>query len=256
MIIVKVNGQEYRVASDWKDITIADVAKVLSIQMPDSLKAVYTAAANREGLPEEQLDMKIKEAESAISFDDQYKSIPRYFSKVLGALSDIPGDVLKKTSSVTISTIYHKYLQRLVEGVTFQALDYQYRQIEEFEWDGVVYKLPQSREVFGVMVPMVSLTALEFTESADMMIHAAHLTQSRDFTKVANLISIVCRPEGEEYNEEVSLARAKEFLNLPMDIVWDVFFSLIAPSLTLGLFGKIFSETARAERSEANMQTR
>lgn len=241
MIKFKINGQEYFGASGWEDITLGQAADLLRITMPDSLKDVYKAASNPDGLPSDKLEEKIEEAQQAMPIHEQFKEIPRYYSKVIECLSNVPGDLMAKVDVISIKTMYQAYFRQFAEGLHFFPHNYQPVDIKYFDFDGVRYFLPVDRKIFGQPVPMVDVTALEFTESADLLIASTAANKEQEFGKVANMIAILCRPDGEKYDEAVSLARAEKFRALPMSTVWAVFFSLLGPLIILGQYALISS---------------
>jgi len=252
MIDVKIHEVTYRVSSDWSDITIDQAASLLNLKMPDSLKAVYDIAMKPGELSPDQHAAKVQEVENAISLQDQHKNIPRYFSHVIEVLSNIPANILKQTDVNSIKTLYHMYLKQFVEGVHFFPV-MENKDISHFEFDGVKYWLPTDKVIFGQKVPMVDVTALEFAESADLMIYMTKLSQERDFTRAANMIAILCRPEGEPYDESTALLRAEQFKSLTMDIVWNVFFSLITPLVIANQYVQIsFLEGLAKEKAVMN----
>lgn len=234
MILLKIGEQQYRVAGGWEDITIRQASDLLAIPMPDKLRKMYTAGMTPGTKPEEAEKLAQAIIDS-ITLHERHKEFPKYYSKCIEVLSDIPGKVLSKTSVSSIVPLYMIYVQKFVEGIHFFPADYDYKEVTGFELDGVTYQLPVDRKIFGQSVPMVDVTALEFAESADLMIHTARLTDDRDFGRVANMIAILCRQKGEPYDEEVSLKRAEVFRdNLKMDVAWNVFFSLITPLIIAG----------------------
>jgi hypothetical protein len=239
MVLIKINGKDYRVADSWADITISQAAALLTLSMPESLKSVYSAALNPGGLLGDMHTARIQEAEQAISVEDQYKNIPLYFSRVTETLSDIPVDVLRTVNVNSIKTLYHTYLKTFVEGMHFSPEATQFENIGKFTYNGTEYHLPTNKEIFGQKVPLVNISALEFAESSSLMISLVKMGEDKDFTQAANLISILCRPEGEPYNEDVCLQRAEQFKGLTMDICWSVFFSLITPLVILGQCAQI-----------------
>lgn len=228
MITVTINEQTFHLFNEWKDITVDRASRVHDIRMPASLRKCYEVALNRS-ISEEEAQRQLDEATKEISFEDQYKVIPKYFGEVLLELSDIPREMITKIDVTSIRAIYHTYLKKIVEGIHFIPSDYQPNQINSFEFEGETYFLPTDKKVFGQSVPMVDLTALEFTESADLAIELAKINESKDLSRIANLIAILCRKQGEAYDEDVCLKRGEEFKRLTMDLAWDVFFSLITP---------------------------
>ena len=253
MIILKINEVMYSIASDWTDVTVSQAASLLNLKMPDSLKELYDIQMKPGDLTPEQHDFKISQAEDAMSLVDQYKNIPRYFSRVIETLSNIPAGVLRRVDVNSIKALYHTYVRKFVEGVHYFPADYQYKDIGSFEFDGVKYLLPVDKKIFGQAVPMVDVTALEFSESADLMIYMARLSKDRDFSRVANMVSILCRPEGEQYDEGIALQRAEQFQNLTMDVCWNVFFSLITPLIIANQYVQIsFMDGLARERVRTN----
>ncbi len=247
MILVTINGQSYSVCSEWKDLNISKAAELHKIPMPETLRNCYTVAVQAAGMPEKDAEIRLDEAERQITIEDQHKHFPGYFLSVIACLSDIPEAVLRQTDVNSIKAIYQTYMKQFVEGVHFIPAGFTAMDIESFEFDGETFLLPKSKKVFGVDVPMVDVSALEFTESADLMVYMARIEKDKDINTIANLISILCRPEGEKYNEEVSLARAERFKGLTMDVVWGVFFSLITPLIILSQSALISSLQAEKE---------
>jgi hypothetical protein len=228
VITVTINDHTFHVFNEWKDITIERASRVHAIKMPPTLRKCYEVALNHS-ISEDEAKRQHDEATKEISFEDQYKVIPKYFGEVLLELSDLPREMITKIDVISIRAIYHTYLKKIVEGIHFIPSDYQPNQINRFEFEGETYFLPTDKKVFGQSVPMVDLTALEFTESADLAIELAKINESKDLSRIANLISILCRKQGEAYDEDVCLRRGEAFKNLSMDLAWDVFFSLTAP---------------------------
>lgn len=252
MISLIINGQSYQIVSEWADVTLSKAAELYALKMPESLRHVYDVTLRSTGLTTDEIEEKITEAEKLISIEDQHKHIPRYFSLVVMTLSDIPTEVIRQTDVISMKSLYHTFLKKFVEGVHFIPSDYAHKEIGEFEHEGVVYKLPVNKTIFGQSVPMADISALEFTESADLMIYLTKLQQERDLSRIANLIAILCRPEGEEYVEEVSLERAERFKNLPMDVCWNVFFSLITPLVIFAQYEQIYFLQKEMEKGVMN----
>lgn len=234
MITAKIKDNHYQICHEWSDLTIERAARLHAIKMPESLYNCYEVAITSASMPKEKAEKRIATAETQITIEDQHKNFPRYFGEVLCCLSDVPPDMISKIDVLSIKAVYHTYLKQFVEGVHFIPSNYRPNEITGFEFMGERFELPSDTEIFGERVPMVNVTALEFAESAHYMITITTLQQAKDFAQIANLIAILCRPEGELYNEETVLKRAREFRGLPMTTTWDVFFSLIVPLIIYG----------------------
>ena len=101
------------------------------------------------------------------------------------------------------------------------------RGIDRFDFDGVAYLFPRS------LTDINGNSALMGGETFGAMIYTFQQEQNLKelgkgrFNVIANQMAITCRPEGEEFNDDISSERAKLFQNLTMDIVWEwVFFSI------------------------------
>jgi hypothetical protein len=72
-------------------------------------------------------------------------------------------------------------------------------------------------------VPGVGLSALQFTQSADFF-SAMNKVAEGAYDKMRYAIAILCLPKGEKYDEQKMFERAELFEDLPMSVVWEVFF--------------------------------
>ena len=248
MIAAKIGGAQYMIPSEWEDITIRQAVGVLEIPMPESLMRIYREAAGRNENDPAWGD-RMEKLYSEIPEEDIHKHLPEYRMKVLSVLCEIPEEVLRKTNTFSITSAYNIYMMGFENGLHFLPTDYKPELIDGFTFEGIRYCFPKSRKMFSDLIPMFDATAIEFTESADLMIGLSKL--QKDFRKAALLIAILCRPDGERYDEATALNRADRFLGLPMSVVWDVFFSLITQSAILKAFTETCLQAAAEERKKA-----
>ena len=96
---------------------------------------------------------------------------------------------------------------------------------EDFKFEGETYVLPKKRTVLGEEREMGYISTIQFTEAADLDLYMRDL-DDKNYSVLANIVSIICLKEGEQYDEEVCLKRAEKFKDVTMDIAWDVFFYL------------------------------
>jgi hypothetical protein len=223
MIYVRINEQQYQVCQLWRDLSIELAGKIAVEPIPDSLKRYYDLSTMEDG---EEKTQAWGRFELETTPEERFKEWGAYYGRIIQLCSDIPAEVIEKIDAISRDTLYQSYLRRFVLGLLYFPADYQAKEITSFELSGVTYHLPESRIVLGQAVPMAKAQAIEFTESADLMANLARVSQ-KDYSRLANIAAILCRPKGEPYEEEVCLDRARQFLELPMSIAWDVFFSLI-----------------------------
>jgi len=215
MTNVTINGESYAIKSDWCDFTIADAKKlyrVINSLMPEKLSEFYNAKTQKE-----------REAVKG-STDDYVKNFPEFYGKMICELSDIPEDIMEMCLAGERLHIYKQLVEHIVEGLLLIPRDVP--PIEGFVRNEVVYSLPLSEEEPGNLKIGAYMTAIEFTEAADLQRFSSELDGGM-YERASEVIAILCRPEGEKYDEDVSRERAKEFEDLTMDICYGVFFSLI-----------------------------
>lgn len=111
----------------------------------------------------------------------------------------------------------------------FQIDYYQPKHFDGFEFEGVRYIMPlTTADGFGGAMPMANVTAEEWAESNDLRIACEHAV---DYMHL--IVAILCRPEGEKYNERVARERAEKFKQLPISVGLDVFFCKLSRMNTL-----------------------
>jgi len=88
---------------------------------------------------------------------------------------------------------------------------------------------------------MIDVSALEYSESADLMTAFSSLSGgAKDYSRLPMLVAILCRPKGEPYDEEAAIQRSETFESLTMDVVWSVFFSLSIPAIISRQFDQTY----------------
>ena len=233
MLIVSINGADYKVPQKWEEIPLhrAVAVNALLPEMPEAMRAIYQAAKNSDGAG-------IIKLYSELSDHDVIRAFPEFYGKVIAALTDIPQEIIDNTDTYQRTALYIDNLEFVVLGMAFTPGDFEPKGITEFEHKRITYKLPKEGLKLGGKLPGAFMNAKEFTHSADLAEVFRELEKG-DAAKMANFVSILCRPEGVPYDEQDSLKRAKEFEDLPMSVVWEVYF------FTLDYFQKYASITLR-----------
>lgn len=128
---------------------------------------------------------------------------------------------------------------------------YQPREFEGFDFEGVHYRMPLSiADGLGGVMPMADTTAEEWAESNDLRIASAHPAEYMHL-----IVAILCRPEGEAYNERVARERAEKFKQLPFTIALDVFFCRFARMSTMVALMGEHLELLKAEAEKAEVES-
>lgn len=212
MPIIKID-KDYIFPDDWKDLTCKKAAELFKIALPSGLKEHYN-----------YLTKKRKELPG--STDEELNKIyPNYFGEVISVIADVPHEVVKKISKKDRYFIYNEFCEKFILGIWYEPFGWKSKGIEFIECEGEKLYFPKPKVKLNIEIPM-DVTVFEFAESVDLENFSNQFAGGR-YEVAPNIAAILCRPTGEEYDEETSLERAKKLQDMDMDTVWEVFFCLI-----------------------------
>lgn len=226
MYNIVINGNTYKCPEKWEDINLGKAAGAFPIinRLPENMKKIYRLMFTKNG--------KAEISKIELTDDEIIKLIPSVQGELIAYFCDIPKDVMENVSSEDRTAFFSRYIMPFVVGLLVHPYNYEPKGIDKFTHKGIDYYLPMSStDVNGENKPLSDLETICFTESADLQL-ACTKTGKGNYKLMGNIISILCRPKGEKYNEQTAIERAKEFQNLPMSIVWEVFFYLSVFSIT------------------------
>ncbi len=229
MLLFEVDNKEYKAFHSWGEMPLSIAISIHTLcveQMPGKLKEIYKllATPNEE---EEQTQKELIDWYNSVTDEERIKTFPLFYGKIIELVTTLPKDVIEHIRYSSRETFYKKYCEDFIFGILCFPVNYEYKNITSFEFNDVKYFLPETKEVLGAQKPFFDRSAIEFTESADLELFSKDFAGGK-YEVAANIVSILCRPKAgsviEPYSEEVSLQRAKDFLNIKMDIIWEVFF--------------------------------
>ena len=203
----KIEGNQYAIKNEWREVTIRDAEKLKAIELPEYFKRIY-----KEDDKEERVKLV-----SELTDKDLDVVIPDVQSEVLCLLSDIPRDIVFRLEANALREVYNEILAPIHLGIVFYA-PAKVEKIEHFKIGKVTYKLPFKTNILGNDVPMYTETALPFCDALEFT--------KANIEGLSSIVAILCRPENEKYKEENTLKRSEMFKDLPMSIAWNVFFIL------------------------------
>lgn len=218
MINITINNEQFKVCESWQDVTIRQAANVFRLcdSMPDKLKRLYQALIDKEG---------VDEIVDTFTDEDRIKAHPEFYGRVMCELSDVDSITVNKILWHDRTAFYHQYIEKFIIGLLHHPFDFQQTEESYFRFKGRKYMYPQDKVVINDRRPMGEADTIEFAESADLELASRKMSGGK-YEVAANIVSILCRPEGEAYNEQTSLKRAEQFHDLPMTVFWQVFFCL------------------------------
>lgn len=182
--------------------------------------------------------------------EEVWSSQLKEYSKIVcGAIAEITGIPAEAFSKLKLQQqrFYCDAFERNVIRPLYMVGLYEPQGIESFELEGVTYMLPKmTADGFGGLLPMSEETAESWAESNDL-----HLASTNPYECMPLILAILCRPEGEVYDEMTARGRAEIFKQLPAYIAFEVFFcKLMQISTTLGLIGA-YLEGLRKKQAKA-----
>lgn len=265
MTELTIAGTDYSCFDQWGEMPLSkatELATLCNKEMPFPLKNLYTVYAKSKGAEDEETKKDIAEFAKDVTDEDTIKNFPVFYGKIIKCLSDIPNEIINKIDAGNRVAFYQQYCFKFVFGVLHFPFDFVAKGITEFTHHDITYYCPKSKTVLGEVKPFADRTAIEFAEAADLELFSNKLDGGK-FECAANIIAVLCRPmveismskakekyngqtikqirkhtkedylKLEPYNEDTCLKRAETFHDLPMNIVWEVFFCLVQQSILL-----------------------
>ena len=234
MYLIDINNVSYQLKQGWHEITINEAIEIMKVinKMPERLREYYDLILKKQT---KQVKTKIAKWNEDVTLEERVKIFPTFYGKMLYKLSNVPQKVIDRVDWQSRTNIYNFKIgegiscESVVIGLLSFPFDYKVKNSESFKFKGETLLLPVTKSILGEQKPMADEQAIVFTESADLEIFANKLSGGV-YERATNIISILCRPKGEEYDEEKSLKRAEDMGKLTMDVFWEVFFCIIKQS--------------------------
>ena len=212
MITITID-KTYKLPENWSEIGLLKAQELFKVPVPPKLMEYW--------------DCKIKKKDTPnLTERDLIKIFPEYYGKILTVFG-VPNSVVRKIMWQDRVAFFNTYLLEFVLGMHFSP-NFESTSPEFIEYGEKLY-FPKSKDLLDVKLPMAYTTAWEFSEMADLQIYASGLAEGK-YDYIANIASVMCRPLGEEYNEDISLERAEKLKDMKMSDAWEVFFCLIEHS--------------------------
>jgi hypothetical protein len=235
MIQLKVNYSNYDCISSFSEMTIKDAQKLHKEfkKMPKVLRERYRLVA--EGANENDI-VKWADALTEQNEDD----IIDFYRKSIALLTNIPTEIIEATNEDSIINIFYQYIDYFVFGLLYHGAGIKPVKITHFIHNKELYHLPDDREMGEVVVPFESMTSIQFTEAADLFALLEH-----DYIYAAYIVATLTLDQS--YDEDLVIERAKKLQDLPMDVVFDVFFCFHSTKATYESVSNTFLNRVREE---------
>ena len=225
MLLIEVNNKHYKFYNEWRDVTIKQMMRWAQTDIPKCLVEAIDAMGDMVEVDGEKKAAGItgyfKHIEK-LTPDERRKEIPRYIGVMLEAFTDIPPDVIAKINDADRTSFFHDYLIIKLLDVRLMT-KLQLQDIAKFEFNGKTYHLPKIGKAINADSKGIDLMAVEFAESSDIAANADKL-QGGNLEALPYLLALLCKEDGEQYDEQNVMKKAQEFEGLDMQTAWEVYF--------------------------------
>lgn len=230
-------GKVYTLPLDLESLTIEQAQKLYNYINTNATED-YRAFMAGIGAPTEQVwSSKLKE----------------YSRIVCGAIAEVTGIGIEALLALSLNKqrLFCDAFELNVIRPLYMLGLYEPKGIKSFEWEGVEYMLPRmTADGFGGLLPMADETAESWAESNDL-----HLASANPYECLPLIVAILCRPEGEKYDELKARERAEEFRQLPAYIAFEVFFCKFLQITTIAsLIGVYLEQMLKPSPAESQAE--
>lgn len=222
MVELSVGLNQYNIPTTWSEISVSKAVKLYDIAntIPRCLRDKYDLVFKSKAESEE-----VEAWAETLTEEDLLEKMPEFYKKVVYFLSSIDVDIDDESAS----NVYYAFCEYFICGILYNGVGYDPVKISSFKFKGNEYLLPKDKKIGDVVIPMYDLKLIQFAEASDMLM----MIGDQGYKFASFIVAVLCLTKGEIYNEEVILKRAKEFEELDMATVWDVFFYLMSSVATL-----------------------
>lgn len=229
---------KYAIPYDLDTLTI-EQAQAAYKYIQENAPEEYIAFMTGEAVPEEEVwSSKLREYTTLVC-------------GTIAAVSGVPAEAFAALSLPKQRAFADEFELQVIRPLYMIGL-YEPKNRESFMFEGVEYFMPRTApDGVGGQMPFADRETEEFCEAFDLALACKHPIELAPL-----IVAILCRPEGEKYNEMKARERAEKFKTLPTSIALDVFFykvlrlSIMA-TLTQMYLGEIAKNRAAEMKSQA-----
>ena len=133
MLIVQIEGKEYKIVSEWSDITLQESLNILKESPPEGYYELIT----------QDKDYK---------FSDKFwvKTLPVFYGTMIGYFSDIPKSIIEQMTIEQRTQIY-AHIAKFVNEL-FYGEPEKIKEIKTFDFKGERYYLPEKITKLGLYI--------------------------------------------------------------------------------------------------------
>jgi hypothetical protein len=198
MIIFKhiPTKQEIQLICEWRELTLEQAIKVKAIELPD-----------------------VADQFEWFEHLDKVKQLWQIFTRSKVDIETI--------SPPELAYYFIEYILPMVQDLNAEyPKTYEPVLMQAFTHKGIRYNMPTSLQVGEEVILSHGQRARRFTEASNLLKVYSQLGREGLTIMAQFVASVVNEKENEEWSETRIIARGEAFKDLPMDIVWEVFFCI------------------------------
>lgn len=224
-----IEGQIYNLNTLWEQITLAQAVAISKVDIDTDL-----------------LEKLLKSNE--IEYED---GIMKYCRKVISILSDAPELMLDKLDDIFIIVLID-YVKYIIHGLYYMNLEtYKPIGLKSIKFKGIVYNLPESLLVNNEEILCYKEPSKHIIEVSNIMGMLDELEHQG--IELMNLVcAIYLKEEGEVHDDHITAMKSEIFKELPMSVVWEVFFFTYYSLINYVISLKIYSTLPERLKATAN----
>jgi hypothetical protein len=235
MIKIGFGKLKFNLIDRWSELSLERFIELSEIEIPAKLMELYNLSAKlsiAEGHELEALTNQWNQLNESITFEDNVKTFPEYYGKVIFVLSDANIETIDHIPSETREQIYSSVLKGFVLSLLYlnpvdmingEIKPYTPASMDDFLIDNQTFLFPGTLKIMGEKVKFAREPIISFAEACDIDI-VNNTLATEGIKKLPLFMAIYCRRKGESYSEMKVLERTELMQRCSMDIVWALFF--------------------------------
>ena len=232
MLNLKVGEISCKIPNQWDEMILKDYSKIYAI-----IKQNQFVEPSEDDMPSSESEVKALDSQRNLHNVKLNRSI---FCELTG----IDKETINRVDA-------NEMANTLVLMTNFLNGEIEKKEIEE----SVKYSFDfKNKKYFFPIAEMKKSTFGDYIEAAQLDMLAEN-NEAGKFGVIAEQMAILCREEGEEYNEEKVIVKTKLFQNLKMDVVWDFIFFLNTQIKICNQHSQMFLKTATEMKTDTQQVT-
>jgi hypothetical protein len=199
----KINNKTQHLRTTWSDVLLSDVVSIAKLE-PEKVTV-------NDALENVSLHLNADTRE--------------YIVNVVSILSNVDLSIIGQLNEVYLVVLFDEVKHIIASIYDIQQCSYEPLGMASYKHKGVTYHIPKTLSVDGDVLLAYNEPAKNITEAANLM-QAFSTLKEHGFSNMHFVCALWLKPEPEHYDDENVITRAEQMKDLPMAVVWEVFFCI------------------------------